>query len=104
VPPISSQTGLPSILPRRSQSAVSSPPSAREIGAWKLVLLFRDEIDQVIDVEGRLAKCVGRHLPVQHLCRDVGKIWRDLAPADLAAVGRDFDETDELIGEGFNVD
>jgi hypothetical protein len=42
-------------------------------------------------------------LPVQHLRGDVGVIGRDLAPSDLAGVGRDLDEADKLIGEGFNV-
>jgi hypothetical protein len=82
---------------------VEAAERALEVGAGELVLLLGDQIHQVIDVDRRLAKRVGRHLPVHDLCRDVGVIGRDLAPADVAGVGRDLDEADELVGEGFNV-
>ena len=72
----------PRAVPRRSQTAVSKPAHRpREIRARKLVLALGHGVEQRVEVVAVLPEHPGRHLPVQHLRRDVGMVGRELAPA-----------------------
>ena len=87
--------------PQVPKGGIQPANRAPQIGSGKLVLFFRNDIDQIVDIIGSLAKRIGRDLPVQHLGRNVGMVRCNLSPPDVAPVARHFDKADKLVGEGF---
>ena len=82
----------PAQVPDRGVEAAHRP---RQIGARKLVLALRHGVEQRVEVVAVLPEHPGRHLPVQHLRRDVGMVGRELAPALRPFRVRHPDEADE---------
>ena len=84
------------------QGGVQATHGPVQVGARELVFTLADAVHQGVDVHAVLAQRPRRHLPVQHLDRDVGVVGRYLAPALRAVFGRDAHETDEFVAEGLD--